>query len=269
MLIDWFTVGAQVLNFIILVWLLKRFLYQPILTAIDAREKRIAAALADAARQQAEAQQERDRFQKKNEVFDRERAALFRAATDEAKAARERLLEETRTAAEALRLRFQEELQSESDNLKNAFRHHAQQEVFSIARKVLSDLASASLDERVADIFMDKLQAMEPEVTAQVVAAIKTATKPLLIRSAFALPDAQREAVRQALGKAFSVQAEVEFEVDPELVSGIELVTDGHKVGWNIGQYLASLEGRVDELLIAKRPTGPASNASPPEAMRQ
>ena len=37
MLIDWFTVGAQALNFIILVWLLKRFLYKPILDAIDAR----------------------------------------------------------------------------------------------------------------------------------------------------------------------------------------------------------------------------------------
>ena len=42
MLIDWFTVGAQVLNFLILVWLLKRFLYRPILHAIDAREQRIA-----------------------------------------------------------------------------------------------------------------------------------------------------------------------------------------------------------------------------------
>jgi F-type H+-transporting ATPase subunit b len=48
MLIDWFTVGAQVLNFLILVWLLKRFLYKPILHAIDEREKRIAKELADA-----------------------------------------------------------------------------------------------------------------------------------------------------------------------------------------------------------------------------
>jgi F-type H+-transporting ATPase subunit c len=48
MLIDWFTVGAQLLNFLILAWLLKRFLYRPILDALDAREQRIAAELADA-----------------------------------------------------------------------------------------------------------------------------------------------------------------------------------------------------------------------------
>ncbi len=49
MLIDWFTVGAQLLNFLILVWLMKRFLYKPVLDAIDAREKLIATELADAA----------------------------------------------------------------------------------------------------------------------------------------------------------------------------------------------------------------------------
>lgn len=65
MLIDWFTVGAQTLNFLILVWLMKRFLYQPVLDAIDAREQRIAQELADAAQKQAQAQQEREEFQKK------------------------------------------------------------------------------------------------------------------------------------------------------------------------------------------------------------
>jgi F0F1-type ATP synthase, subunit b len=56
MLIDWFTVGAQGLNFLILVWLMKRFLYRPILHAIDEREKRIAAELSDAEATKAEAQ---------------------------------------------------------------------------------------------------------------------------------------------------------------------------------------------------------------------
>ena len=68
MLFDWFTFGAQTLNFLVLVWLMKRFLYKPILNAIDAREKRIALALADAALKQTAAQKERDAFQKKSFV---------------------------------------------------------------------------------------------------------------------------------------------------------------------------------------------------------
>ena len=65
MLIDWFTVGAQALNFLILVWLMKRYLYQPIRNAIDAREKLIATELANADKKKAEAQKESDEFRRK------------------------------------------------------------------------------------------------------------------------------------------------------------------------------------------------------------
>ena len=94
--IDWFTVVAQAINFLILVWLLKRFLYKPILHAIDEREKGIAAQLAQAEAKKAESQKERDDFQHKNEAFDQERAALLKKAADEANRERQRLLDEAR-----------------------------------------------------------------------------------------------------------------------------------------------------------------------------
>src|SRR5512141_1356348 len=130
MLIDWFTVGAQALNFLILVWLLKRFLYKPILHAIDAREKRIAAELADADAKKAEAQKERDEFQKKNETFDQQRAALLSKATDEAKAEGQRLIEEARKAADALSAKRGETLRNDARSLNQTLRHRTQQEVF-------------------------------------------------------------------------------------------------------------------------------------------
>jgi len=98
MLIDWFTVGAQVLNFLILVWLMKRFIYQPILNTIDGREKKIADELADAAARKAEAIQERDDFKEKNEVFDQERADLLNKTTDDAETEGNRLLAEAKKA---------------------------------------------------------------------------------------------------------------------------------------------------------------------------
>src|SRR6202142_2977157 len=112
MLIDWFTVGAEALNFLILAWLMKRFLYKPILHAIDEREKRIAKELADADAKKAESQKERDGFQHKNEEFDKQRAALLSKATDEAKAERERLFDESRKAADALSAKRQETLKN-------------------------------------------------------------------------------------------------------------------------------------------------------------
>src|SRR5476649_545945 len=102
MLIDWFTVGAQLLNFVVLVALMKHFLYKPVLDAIDAREKRIAAELADADAKKAEAQKDRDDFQHRNDAFDHDRAALLKKATDDANGERERLLDAARKAADEL-----------------------------------------------------------------------------------------------------------------------------------------------------------------------
>ncbi len=132
--INWFTVAAQAINFLILVWLLKRFLYQPIHHAIDEREKGIAAQLAEAEAKKAESQKERDEFQHKNDAFDQERAALLKKATDEAKAELQRLLDEARKDADALRAKRQEALRNEQRNLGQEITHWTQKEVFAICR---------------------------------------------------------------------------------------------------------------------------------------
>jgi F-type H+-transporting ATPase subunit b len=264
MLIDWFTVGAQALNFIILVWLLKRFLYQPILNAVDARERRIAAELADAAAKKAEAQKERDEFQHKNEEFDQQRAALLSQATDEAKAERQQLLDEARKAADALSAKRQEMLRNDAHNLNHAISRRTQQEVFAIARKALTDLATTSLEERMGEVFTRRLREMDGMVKAGLAEALKTAPDPALVRSAFDLPAEQRVVIQQALNETFSAEIHVRFETAPDLISGIELTTNGYKVAWSIADYLTFLEKGVDELLKGKdRPE--ASAASQPK----
>ena len=249
MLIDWFTVGAQALNFVILVWLMRRFLYKPILRAIDAREKKIAAELADADAKKAEAKKERDEFQHKNEEFDQQRAALLSKATDEAKAERERLLDEARKAADVLSAKRREALGNEARSLNKAVSRRAQEEVFSIARKALTDLATTSLEERMGAVFTRRLREMDGKVKAALAEAIKTAPEPALVRTAFDLPTEQRAVIQNALNETFSADVRVRFETAPDLVSGIELATNGQKVGWSIADYLTSLERGVGELL--------------------
>ena len=263
MLIDWFTVGAQALNFLILVWVLKRFLYQPILHAIDAREKLIARELADAAAKKTEAQKERDDFQHKNEKFDQERAALLTKAIDEAKAERLRLLDEARKAADALSAKRQETLRNDAHNLNQAISRRTQQEVFAISRKALTDLATTSLEERLGEVFTRRLREMGGPAKEALGKALKTATEPALVRSAFDLPAAQRATIQNALNETFSADIHLRFETAPDLVSGIELTSNGQKVAWSIADYLSSLAKGVDELLKEKDQPPPKPEHKP------
>ena len=257
MLLDWFTIGAQALNFLILVWLMKRFLYKPILNAIDAREKLIAKELADADAKKSEAQKERDEFQKKNEEFDQQRAALLTKATDEAKAERVRLLEEARKAADALSAKRQESLINDAHNLNQAISRLTQKEVFAITRKALTDLATTSLEERMGEVFDRRLRELNGQAKTVLGDALKKNSEPALIRSTFDLPAAQRAAIQNALNETFSAEIHIRFETSPDLVSGIELSANGQKVGWTIADYLASLEKGVGELLKEKDKPAP------------
>ncbi len=273
MLIDGFTVGAQVLNFLILVWLMKRFLYQPILDAIDARERRIAAELADAAAQQAEAQQEREAFQRKNAEFDQQRTLLLNQAIDEARVERERLLDAARQAAVALRTQQQDALRSEARHLHQALGQRTQQEVFAIARQALTDLAGTSLEERMVDVFAGRLRDLDGAEKERLTSAIQASPNPVMIRTTFDLLPAQRLATEAAINATLGVETSVEFTTVPNLISGIELTTDGQKVAWSIADYLASLEQGVAELLKAQGSSeeaqaGPEPEGPQPEATR-
>jgi F-type H+-transporting ATPase subunit b len=266
MLIDWFTIGAQALNFLILVWLMKRFLYKPILHAIDEREKRIATELATADAKKAEAQKESDTFKHKNEEFDRQRTAVLSKATEEARAEGQRLLDEARKTADALSARRQETLRNDAHNLKQAIARRTRQEVFAITRKTLTDLATTSLEERLGEVFIRRLQKMDSEAKAGLGDALKAASGPALVRSAFDLTSEQRAAIQYALNETFSAEIHVRFETAPELISGIELTTNGQKVAWSIADYLTSLEKGVEELLKEKDSPKTKAESRPEES---
>jgi F-type H+-transporting ATPase subunit b len=253
MLIDWFTVIAQAVNFLILVWLMKRYLYQPILNALDAREKRIAAELADAAAKEAEATAEREEYKRKNEAFESQRAAMLNSATDEAAAERHRLFDQARKDADSLRDKQQESLRSEYQQLNEEFARRAQSEVFAIARKTLADLAGVSLEEHMTDMFVQRLRALNSEEKERLAAMFKSPFHPVLVRSAFELAPAQRTSIEGAVRETLASTATVRFEVVPNLIGGIELIMEGQKVAWSIADYLASLEKDVNELLKVQR----------------
>lgn len=249
MLIDWFTVGAQVVNFLILVWLLKRFLYKPILNALDAREQRIAEELADASTKQSEAERERDEFHTKNEEFDRQRDALLRRARDEASAERERLLDEARRDSDALRAKRRESLRREQQSLADELARKAQEEVLAIAQKTLRDLAGTSVEERMSEVFTRRLRELDGEAKEGLAEALTTRSNPVLVRSAFELAPQQRAAIHDALRDTFSADIRVRFETAPDVISGVELTANGRRVAWSIADYLVSLEESVGELL--------------------
>ena len=120
----------------------------------------------DAEKKKAEALKEQTDFLHKNDEFERQRAALLLEATNSGKTERDRLLETARTDSEELRSKLKKTVHDELDNLNRKIGTLAVQEVFSIARKTLADLADVSLEERMTDIFIRRLHDMNDKQIA-------------------------------------------------------------------------------------------------------
>ena len=252
MLIDWFTVGAQVVNFAVLVWLMKRFLYAPVQAAIAAREKRIADELAGADRQRAETAAAGAALAERSATFDRERDALMATARAGAQAESARLVEAARVAADALSARRRERLAADSDELVDTLRRRTLEGVFAIARKTLGDLASTSLEASACDVFTGRIRALDGAERSAFAAALGGAAGVGLVRTAFELPEPQRASIRRSVDEAFAVTSTLTFEAAPALVCGIELAASGRKISWNVADELSALQQGVAGLLHAE-----------------
>ena len=251
MLIDWFTFIAQLINFLVLFWLLKRFLFKPIMNAIDERENRIAMQIQDAETLKKEATEELDNFQHKNKEFDQQRQDLLNTAINEVDSERQRLLEQTRSDIEELRLQLQETIKKEQNKLGSEIINRTRTEVFSIVRKTLADLASVELEDQMAEVFIKRIKKLDPKEMELLLSAIKKVRGEVFVRSAFELPSKYQVALENLLKKDFFSETKIKFETSMNLVSGIELIAGGYKIVWSIDDYLGSLEDDITELLSA------------------
>ncbi len=260
MKINWFTVIAQVINFLILVWLLKRFLYKPILKAIDEREKKIAGQIKDADDKKAAAVKEQADFKKRNDDFDAQKKALMDKAVSDTNAQRDKLMEDAKNEANTLRSNLEKAIKEkqESDALASAAK--TQQQVFTITKKALKEMASSSLEEQSLNTFIKRLHELNDDEKQKFITAFKSNANTILVRSAFDLSAKQQGEMHDAVNVILSADAQLQFKTAPEIISGIELSTNGYKLAWSFAEYLQSLQNNISAATKEKQNAKPEMN---------
>ena len=147
MQIDWFTFGAQIVNFLILIGLLKRFLYGPILDAMDRRQASIRDRIAKAESKEEEAEQEAEKYRSLQSAFEAHRAERMQAAEEDAEARRHELLARAREDVEYLEGQWREAIERDRAAFLHTVSERAVTETIELTRRVLDDLADVDLEE--------------------------------------------------------------------------------------------------------------------------
>ena len=247
-MIDWFTVSAQIINFLILVFLLKKFLYGPIIRAMDKREQTIAGRLNEAEQKRTAAQSEIETYRKKNEDFESQRADMLAKAKERAEEREKELVEAARKEVDGIKARWQEAVGQEKEAFIRNLRHKMAGEVHAIARRVFADLADMSLEEHMTDMFIKKMHALDQEEQEKIKSKLRDSAAGITIATSFGVPEHKLQAVTEAVRNITGPDAQPEFVLSKDILCGIELRAKDYKLGWNVDEYLKSLEeefGRV------------------------
>lgn len=244
--VDLFTWGAQIVNFLILVFLLKHLLYGRVIDAMDERQQRIRSHWDEAKQEKDKASEKVRKYESKSADFEQERQQLLEEARREAEDQKKQYLKEARRDVEDKRDQWRAALEEERSTFIAEMRQAAGKQVLNILRQALQSLADAHLEEQAVEHFIERIDA-EEEQKDQVQRFIQDGDKALTVRTSFDLSQQQREQLQEVMDKLADGEVRIEFETAEDLLCGVELRSNGQKVGWSLQEYLSRFDESLTE----------------------
>ena len=249
MLIDWFTVVAQIVNFLVLVALMKHFLYGRLIRAIDEREKRFETRAAEAEEKNRAASQRLEDLQIQAENQERDRERMLADAKNEAGREHKEMVDKARESVRALEARWHQDLEREQNAFLSEIRRRSAAEILAVTRRALADLACSDVEQCAMRAFLAKLGSLNGT------AARELGSGEIAILSATEIPEPLREEIRQTLEKQLGRPVLLRFEHAPDMAWGLELRANGRRLGWNSETYIQSLEENLRAALDRRSET--------------
>jgi F-type H+-transporting ATPase subunit b len=227
MRIDWWTLALQTINVLVLIWILSRFFFRPVMDIVAKRQQEANKLLADAASTGEQAAEARAAAAKASADVAGERERMFAEARDAAEIEKHNLLAQSVEEIAKLREEAEAIIARERSAAEAAVVEHASTLAVDIAQRLLARIRRKDLSTIFIEEVCGELRALSSEARASLASAA-TADHPIEIVSAAPLPDQEAQQIRAVLREAFGRELPVAFRSDPAVINGIELI------GWNV-----------------------------------
>jgi ATP synthase F0 subunit b len=223
MTVDWWTLALQAVNFLILVWLLRRFLYHPVRDVLDRRKAMAEEAFAEADRKKGEADSVRAALEAERAAFAEERQNLLRDVHRDLEGERQKTLDAAREEAGKLVDAAQARIAQEREVALQALRHDAAGLAGDLAAEILAHAASGIPAEASLDAVERQVQALAAEERERLENDLAAEGARLTVVTAAPLPAESRGPWRERLAACFGPAAAIDFTADPTILGGVEL----------------------------------------------
>ena len=254
MQINWFTFAAQIVNFLVLIWLLKRFLYGPIISAMDRREETIRSRLESAEEKEREARRQSEQLAAERQALEEERERLLAEARDEVEHRKKEWMAEARQEVEQQEQRWRETVRQQQSSFLQELRDRSGRQLIAAAEQIIDDLSGESLEEQVLETFIDRLQSLDAEGRSALRTGLRSETNAApIIFSSFEIPEFARSRISELLREQVDTNLQPRFRVESGMPLGIELKAGGWKLAWSVHSYLTAVEDELRRLFETER----------------
>jgi len=243
-----FTVIAQIINFLILVILLKKFLFNKIVGIIDEREGQIKEQIKNAEQQQKEAGEEIKKQRKIREKLENNWDDNLARMKKELQDKREKMMEEARQAVNEEEKDWKNSILKQRDAFLKELKQSSCQQVCQISRKVLADLANERLENQLIESFLQQLENEKDNNDKKFQLSDLDSNKEVEINTTFQLQKKEKEMIVNKLKNILQNEMNISFKESQDLICGIELRAEGKKISWSIESYLHSLEKNLQKI---------------------
>jgi len=253
MLIDWFTVIAQAINFLILVGLLKWLLFDRIVSAMEQRRQDIAAKFEQAEREREEAEQQAGEARRQREEIEEHKRSLLAEAREEVEQQRRAWRDRAAQEVEQRKRKWFESVESQREAFVRDLHRAAARSICKTVRRALADLADAELERQVVRRFVSRLGELDDEARDRLREARERAEAPPRVWSHADLDKDDREKIGKVCRDLLGERAEPRFDRDEALVCGLRLEVDGEALGWSLDEFADAVAEQVEQQLESWR----------------
>lgn len=247
MQIDWWTFIAQIINLIILLFLLRKFLYKPVLKAVEARQKVIADELQHAADERQKAAALTKEFERKTCQIERQKQKILAAAHTEAEKLSAQFSAAAHEEYQQQRQEWQQKLLKEKKSFELSMQNSLVEHFTMFAENALQQMANTDLNTLVINRFKTKIQNLSADEKAILHSSLISSGK-IEIQSAYELDKETYRELLLFLIEQLSLPATTVFyiTVKPELICGLALQSGEQLISWNFAGYLQEFKQQTD-----------------------
>lgn len=247
--LNWSTVFFQLINFLVIVWVLKRYLFTPVLSAMEKREQVIQSRLKEAEKARQLAIDEKKKLGVKIAEVEKSKGEVISEVLQKSEKEQALMISNLNNEIQAKKVAFDKRLVEEREALRSSIKEIAGSVIVNTVSLALTDLANEKIQAVILDNFVAKLESGKVEKST-LLKDFYNKSKHIEVNTSFLLEKAEETKIKKALSLLIGKDVNsIDFKLDESILCGIEVVCDSLLISFGIDTYIKALKTNLDNAI--------------------